>query len=92
MKRIIYVILFFVISEASIAQDTIFIKSYGNIGYNYGEKVIQTSDTGYILLVGSIDDNFRFWIEFFTVKFRRRRKTFSCRNQNEQSNQNSNTH
>jgi hypothetical protein len=34
----------------SSAQDSIFNKTYGQIGYNYGEKVIQKIDSGYIIL------------------------------------------
>lgn len=32
------------------AQDTVFIKSYGLKGYNYGEKIIQSKDNGYLIL------------------------------------------
>ncbi len=50
MKLFLKIILLITLPAASFAQDTIFIKSYGETGYNYGEKVIQTADTGYIIL------------------------------------------
>ncbi len=50
MKIFLYTILLTIIPAMSFAQDTIFVKSYGELGYNYGEKVIQTADTGYIIL------------------------------------------
>jgi hypothetical protein len=48
MKRWISILFFLPLFVSG--QDTVFIKSYGLNGYNYGEKVIQLSDSGYILL------------------------------------------
>ncbi|MFH0866653.1 MAG: T9SS type A sorting domain-containing protein, partial [Bacteroidota bacterium] len=43
-------ILFLFLAGNLSAQDSLFIRSYGLIGYNYGEKIIQTADSGFILL------------------------------------------
>lgn len=34
----------------AISQDSVFIRSYGLTGYNYGEKIIQDADTGFLIL------------------------------------------
>ncbi len=53
MKLFFHITVFFASSFACVtglAQDTVFIKSYGNIGYNYGEKIIAVGTNGYIIL------------------------------------------
>ncbi len=51
MKHLLNIlILLEVVPLLSSAQDSVFNKTYGQIGYNYGEKVIQKSDSGYIIL------------------------------------------
>jgi len=51
MKHLLNILILLEIAPLlSSAQDTSFIKSYGQIGYNYGEKIIQTADHGYIIL------------------------------------------
>lgn len=51
MKRSIFAILILLLATVSVySQDSLFIRTYGLIGYNYGEKVIQTPDSGFIIL------------------------------------------
>ncbi|NTW32075.1 MAG: T9SS type A sorting domain-containing protein [Bacteroidetes bacterium] len=50
MKYLKIIILFLFLPIFSFGQDTTFIKSYGLSGYNYGEKIIQTADQGYLIL------------------------------------------
>ena len=51
MRNLFNILLLLILTTFfSSAQDTIFIKSYGMVGYNYGEKIIQTNDNGYIIL------------------------------------------
>jgi len=50
MKNALYLILLIAFPATIYAQDTIFVRSYGQSGYNYGEKVIQLADTGYVIL------------------------------------------
>ncbi|MFA4852551.1 MAG: T9SS type A sorting domain-containing protein [Bacteroidales bacterium] len=51
MKHLLNILILLEIAPLlSSAQDSVFNKTYGQIGYNYGEKVIQKSDSGYIIL------------------------------------------
>lgn len=50
MKKIFRILFLLLFPIISFGQDTVFIKSYGQKGYNYGMKVMQTSDDGYIIL------------------------------------------
>jgi hypothetical protein len=45
-----YLSILFFLPLFATGQDTVFIKSYGLNGYNYGEKIIQLEDSGYIIL------------------------------------------
>ncbi|WP_070136990.1 T9SS type A sorting domain-containing protein [Crocinitomix algicola] len=48
IKHLIIVVLMVMVTNNSFTQSTVFLKSYGNTGYDYGRDIKQTLDTGYI--------------------------------------------
>lgn len=51
MKHTLKILIFFMIVSVKLnAQDSLYIRTYGLKGYNYGEKIIQTADSGFTIL------------------------------------------
>jgi hypothetical protein len=51
MKQGLRILIILLICAAKLsAQDSLFVRSYGLTGYNYGEKIIQDADSGFFIL------------------------------------------